>query len=82
MSRMKSTFSPTPPADTFTDEILKIPDDSNNLDNSLIVEPANMTASTANREMNSGDGKDLSCNETMSANNNHTTATDARIKRE
>lgn len=80
MSRMKSTFSPAPPADTITDEILKIPDDSNNLDNSLIVEPANMTASTANREMNNGE--DLSCNETMSANNYHTTATDARIKRE
>lgn len=80
MIRMKSTFSPAPPAETITDEILEIFDDSNNLDNSLIVEPANMTASTANREMNNG--KDLSCNETMSANNNHTTATDARIKRE
>lgn len=67
-------------------EMVKFLDDNDNTNNFLNDEHANTSTSTANQEMKDGNEKDLRhkivCNETVPVNNNHTTTTDAKIKRE
>ena len=78
-------------ATTINDEILNFLDDDDDdsaLNDEMNVGHANTSKSTANREMNNGIEKDLQnkseCNETMSVNNNHTTALNdiTKVKRE
>lgn len=65
-------------------ETLKFLDDNDN--NFLNDERANTSTSTTNQEMKDGNEKDLrhkfATDETVPVNNNHTTTTDAKIKRE